>query len=222
MQGINGDTMEQRPNPSLASLIAAAGLGALAMFVLDPLNGTRRVALARERTRRLVRDSADAAGEGWRDLRQLVRRDGGRDRELQQRVRAELGRWVSHPHAIGISARRGRVVLSGSVLAAEQAQLKRAVEGVRGVHSVDTRLAAFDSPEGMPALPVGSVHADSRSTGPLRERHPPATQLLGVSASAALVASGLVRRGAPGLLLTAAGLVIAVDVARLIARPRRA
>lgn len=212
--------MDQRPNPSIASLIAAAGLGALVMFVLDPQSGSRRVALARDRTRRLVRESADAVGVGWRDLRNrasgvrhLVQRNSASDRELEARVRAELGRWVSHPHAIEVSARQGDVVLSGSVLAAEQAQLKRAVEGVRGVRCVETHVAAYDSPDGMPALQGGRVHSGPRPPWPLGERHAPATRLLGMSASVSLVAGGLVRRGVPGLLLTAAGLAIAADVA---------
>jgi hypothetical protein len=221
---MEGRPMNRHSNTRLAALVAAAAAGALAMFVLDPQSGARRIALARDRTRRVLRDTADAAGMGWRDLRhrvsglaagvrRLARRAGPSDRALEARVRAELGRWVSHPRAIGVSAQDGFIVLKGSVLAAEQAQLTRAVEGVRGVRGVVSRVAAYDSPDGMPALQGGRVRSGPRPPWPLGEPHAPANRLLGASASVALVAGGLVRRGMPGLLLTAAGLAIAADVA---------
>jgi hypothetical protein len=178
--------MERTPNTTIASLIAAAGLGALAMFLLDPQSGSRRVALARDRARHLMHEAADAAGTGWRDLRHrasgvaagarhLVRREQVSDRVLEERVRAELGRWVSHPHAVTVTARDGRIVRSGR-----------------------------------------------RPPWPRGKRHAPATQLLGVSAGAALVAGGALQRGLPGLLLMAAGAAIATDVARARHRGRDA
>ena len=126
--------MERTPGTTIATLIAAAGLGALTMFFLDPLSGTRRTALARDRARHWMHEAADAAGTGWRDLRHrasgvaagarhLVHREQVSDRVLEERVRAELGRWVSHPHAVSVSVRDGRVLRGGAVLTPEQVPL---------------------------------------------------------------------------------------------------
>jgi hypothetical protein len=225
--------MERTPNTTIASLIAAAGLGALAMFLLDPQSGSRRVALARDRARHLMHEAADAAGTGWRDLRHrasgvaagarhLVHREQVSDRVLEERVRAELGRWVSHPHAVTVTARDGRVLLGGAVLAAEHAHLTRAVAGVRGVRQVDSQVMAYEKPDGMPMLQGGIVRSGRRPPWPRGKRHAPATQLLGVTAGAALVAGGALQRGLPGLLLMAAGAAIATDVARARHRGRDA
>lgn len=225
--------MSRTPNTTIASLIAAAGLGALAMFLLDPQSGTRRVALARDRARRLVHEAADAAGTSWRDLRHrasgvaagarhLVRREQVSDRVLEERVRAELGRWVSHPHAISVTAHDGRVLLGGAVLAAEHAHLTRAVEGVRGVLRVESQVMAYERPDGMPMLQGGIVRSGRRPAWGRGKRHAPAMQLLGVSAGVALVAGGALRRGLPGLLLAAAGAAMAADVARTQRRVRDA
>ena len=217
--------MDPRRSASLASLIAAASLGALAMYVLDPQSGRRRVTRVRDRTLGLAHEAGDAVGTGWRDLRdrvsadvrQRLHRDAPTDRALEQRVRDELGRWVTHPHAARVRARDGAVVLSGCVLAAERAQLQRAVEGVKGVERVELRLAVIDTPDGMPSTPGEGVRGDAR---PIDERPAPGTQLLGMTASAALLASGFSQRGVPGLLLSAAGMAIGAGLARSAYRTR--
>jgi hypothetical protein len=97
------------------SFVVAAGLGAALMYLLDPQHGRRRVALLRGQWTRVVRKGRDSADAGWRDLANrasgLVARARGAwraetpdDDVLVERVRAELGRWVSHPHAIEVSA----------------------------------------------------------------------------------------------------------------------
>jgi hypothetical protein len=226
-------TMERTPGTTIASLIAAAGLGALTMFFLDPLSGTRRTALARDRARHWMHEAADAAGTGWRDLRHrasgvaagarhLVHREQVSDRVLEERVRAELGRWVSHPHAITVTAHDGHVLLGGAVLAAEHAHLTRAVAGVRGVQRVDSQVMAYEKPNGMPMLQGGIVRSGRRPSWPRGKRHAPATQLLGVSVGTALVAGGALQRGLPGLLLMAAGAAMAADVALTRRRVRDA
>jgi hypothetical protein len=52
---------------TLAGLIGF-GLGALAMFVFDPVSGRRRRALARDKATAAAHDVADAAGSKTRDL----------------------------------------------------------------------------------------------------------------------------------------------------------
>src|SRR4051812_40478244 len=95
------------------NLLAAAGLGAALMFLFDPQQGRRRVSLMRDRWTRLARRGRDTADAGWRDLSNravgMVARMRGAwhpetpdDDVLTERVRAELGRCVSHPHAVQV------------------------------------------------------------------------------------------------------------------------
>jgi hypothetical protein len=54
------------------------------------------------------------------------------DRTPVERVRAKLGRVVSHPYAIAVTADNCVVTLSGPILEAEVPRLLQTVEGVRG------------------------------------------------------------------------------------------
>jgi hypothetical protein len=143
----------------------AAALGAAGMFLFDPQQGARRRALLRE----LSRPS---------------------DARLEARVRARLGRFVSHPRAIQIAAQDGEVLLLGPVLSAERQRLVRAVHQVRGVQSVEDHLAAYESADSVPAL--------QGVEPPQRRRWPRAMRVFcaaGAFAAAALFARALRRRG---------------------------
>ena len=59
---------------------------------------------------------------------------------LAERVRAHLGRLVSHPGAIDVSASSGRITLSGPVFEAEVGQLLDGVADVAGVTAIENRL----------------------------------------------------------------------------------
>jgi hypothetical protein len=114
-----------------AEIVGGAALGAAAMYVLDPDRGRRRRALARGKARRAVADIGNFFAVAARDaanrmhgLRARARRLIGRaaapdDLMVIERVRARMGRIVSHPHAIQIGALGGRVILSGPILASE-------------------------------------------------------------------------------------------------------
>jgi osmotically-inducible protein OsmY len=56
------------------------------------------------------------------------------------RVRAQMGHVVSHAGAIDVTARQGRVTLSGSIPAHEVEKLLSAVASVPGVTAVVNRL----------------------------------------------------------------------------------
>jgi hypothetical protein len=88
-------------------------------------------------------------------VRGAFRRAPPDDDTLAERVRARLGRVVSHPHAIAVAAERGRVVLSGDVLKAEHRQLLRGVRSVSGVAAVDDRLHVHHSAGDVPMLQGG-------------------------------------------------------------------
>src|SRR5690349_12313716 len=146
-------------------MLYSAAAGALAMYFLDPQAGRRRRARARdklERTRRRLRDAYDVTARDARHRmtglqamsRRFLRRENDLpDQKLVGRVRAILGRYVSHPHAIQVSANDGRVTLSGPILEAEVQRLLGVVKHVPGARSVESRL---------------SVHKEARSVSSLQ------------------------------------------------------
>jgi len=159
--------------PRLLSAIAmGVALGAATMFVFDPSKGRRRRALVRDRARRsllsvghLVRVSARDLAHRARGMGAVVRRLVRRNRVaddlvLIERVRAKMGRVVSHPHAVQIGARDGRVTLSGPILPDEAGPLLDTVRSVWGVSGVEDHLVIFDRPESIPSLQGGRRYAD--------------------------------------------------------------
>jgi hypothetical protein len=153
------------------SLIGGAALGAGLMFLLDPNAGGRRRALARDKFTRARRKSRDAVDATMSDVqnrmtgmaaetRGLFSRAQPDDTKLVERVRARLGRVVSHPSAIDVMAEDGLVTLRGPILASEVTHLLWAVNRVRGVREVNSELEAHDSAEGVPALQGESTRAD--------------------------------------------------------------
>ena len=98
------------------SLLAGAGL----MYLLDPGSGKRRRARLRDKAVHAGGAAGEAIGTTSRDLRNraagvaaqaraLVRGEEVPDRVLEERVRSRLGRAVSHPGSIEVTARRGAV-----------------------------------------------------------------------------------------------------------------
>src|SRR3954471_1428790 len=133
-------------------LVLGGALGALAMYFLDPQAGRRR----RARTRDRVGHVGKAANEGGQgtvkdtprraygvlaDTKKLFRREDVPDETLIERVRAALGRVVSHPHAVEVAIDHGHVSVSGPILAEEVRPLLRAVRLVPGVRGVSDHLS---------------------------------------------------------------------------------
>ncbi len=195
--------------------LGAAALGAGAMYFLDPRSGGRRRALVRDQgvhARRRVREMADktasdvrhrAAGLAARS-RSLWQREPVSDARLAERVRALLGREVSHSSAIEVSASDGAVRLAGPILASEAGRLRRAVGRVRGVREVEDRLELHTTPD-IPALQGGSERTGDLPDI-LQRRWSPTTRLLVASAGVALAAAGGARRDRLGALLGGLGL----------------
>ena len=139
------------------------GVGVGLMYFMDPERGRRRRALVRDRIMHTTHASSDALGAMGRDLahraagmaaraRSVLRHGPVDDGVLVERVRAKLGRVVSHPHAIGVDATGGRVRLRGPVLQSELRRLMRAVWTVRGVRDVVNALDARRNAGNIPAL----------------------------------------------------------------------
>jgi hypothetical protein len=200
------------------TLIRAAALGAAAMYLLDPDRGRRRRAIARDKTRSALsqgtqflsaaRSDARARMQGLRAVARRVREGPGAppdDRVLVARVRARLGRVVSHPHGVHVEAGNGDVRLSGPILKSEHTPLVIAARLVRGVRSVDDRdLVLYDSPDGVPAL-QGEGRAAGES-GP--SEWTPAVRLSAIAGGGALALYGLSCSGLARLALSGAGLAL--------------
>lgn len=207
-----------------AGIVAtSAAAGALAAWLLDPQSGRRRRAVARDRIRSRLHRLDDAARIALVDLRnrtagtiasvcgRAAAEDDTDDPVLAERVRATLGRVVSHPGSIDVSASAGVVTLRGPVLQHETASLLRAVRAVRGVRAVDDRLDAHECAGRVSGLQGGRPRA--RRIDVLQKHWAPATRLLVGAGGAALALYGFARRSALAPLLAAGGAALVARAA---------
>jgi uncharacterized membrane protein len=182
---------------------AAAGAGAVAQYLLDPDRGRARRARVRDKTARAAHQMNDGVSVLSRDLSNRGRGiaagmryrfdgDGVDDRVVHERVRAELGRYVSHPHAVEVKVDDGVVTVSGHVIGGEDRRAVRALKRVPGVRDVDARWSVHDDVEGVPQL-----QGDGRPRQPVPEllqQHwsPAARFVAGTGAAAMLTVSARV------------------------------
>lgn len=197
--------------------LAGAAIGAVAMYLSDPDRGKRRRALIRDKVRSTAHRSEDAIETASRDLANRMqgvrakarhlfsRRDKTTDdQHLTERVRAKVGRAVSHPHAIKVHAHYGTVILSGPVLTHEKEQLLDAVRSVSGVLAVDDALQVHEHSGGVPSL-QGEGRPRLLHTPLLQSNWPPAWRAVATVGGGALGAYGLRQRSAVGLAAAAVG-----------------
>jgi osmotically-inducible protein OsmY len=142
------------------SLVAGFVLGGATVALV----GRRRQrALLRDKSLSLAKDAAGAAKRRTRDLRHRLRgvvyetksrlsQDDVPDDILVERVRAQLGRPVSHPRAIDVRAQEGCVILAGPILADEVDDLIQQISRIAGVRSIRSELDLHDEPGDLPAL----------------------------------------------------------------------
>ena len=201
---------------NLTSLISGMGLGAAVMYLADPQRGQRRRALARDQLVSLMNQTGHAVGPTARDIRNraqgLVAETTQRFRKedvpgvvLEQRVRAKLGRFTSHPSSVKVSADQGRVILQGPILAHELEQTLAAVRGVRGVRSVNNQLEVHKQPGDVPGLQGGKPRP-GQQPDLLQEYWAPTTRLLVGVGSGVLALYGALRRNLIGAFLGSVGL----------------
>lgn len=151
-----------------------------------------------------ARDLAHRVGGIAAEARHLFDDREVDDGVLAERVRACLGRAVSHPGAIDVETAGGHVVLRGDVLAHEYPQLMNCVRAVRGVQNVDDQLGVHAEARGVSALQGGRPRP-ARRMELLQENWSPATRLLITGAGGALAFAGLRRSGALGTLAAITG-----------------
>lgn len=195
-------------------------LGAMAMYFFDPSHGRRRRARVRDKLQSLATKTSDLIDVAGRDLRnrvagmrawvnQLPVRHGKApdDPILAERVRTRLGRAISHPHAITVTAHGGRIELSGPVLAHERQKLLDSVKAVAGVAGVDDKLDIHEKPDGIPALQGAGRQVPVRSEF-RQENWTPALRSIAVVGGAVVGTYGLTRRTPTGTALAVAGLAL--------------
>ncbi len=169
------DTLKQRglvpyqsrtrmaPATNIVAVLAAATAGAALMYFFDPEMGAGRRSRFADQLLRRSRE----AGESWQgtandmanrargmaaETRGLGTAEVVPDNVLAERVRANLGHIVANPGSINVSARQGRVTLSGPILAGEVDRLLDRVHSVPGVLAVENRLDVHQEPGHVPGL----------------------------------------------------------------------
>jgi uncharacterized membrane protein len=174
--------------PELLPVLLAAGVGAAAMYLFDPARGRRRRRILGDKVRHAAHVAADTAATTSRDLANHARGLAAAtqrpftpaqadDAVIHDRVRAELGRIVSHPGAIEVAVDQGRVALNGPVLTDEADALVECVSKVRGVADVADNLVRHDSAGSVPGL-QGTPRVPARRFELQQENWTPAARLL--------------------------------------------
>lgn len=180
------------------------GIGTGLMFLLDPNQGKRRRALLRDKCYWAARKTGEGAGVTARDLRNRTQgivsemksrfsSESVDDAVLHDRLRAKLGRIVSHPKAIEVSVQNGRVVLSGPIVTKEVPALLACANRVGGVGEVINHLEPHDQSDNHPALQGGRERLGERF-GIFQNSWSPTTRLL-VGAGVGAASVFLLKRG---------------------------
>src|SRR5512138_2352508 len=119
-------------------VVVGMAIGASLMYVLDPQQGRRRRALARDKMTRAVHETGRAVGSTSRDVAhratglaaslqsRFFDRDAP-DEVVEARVRSRLGRVSSHPGAVEVNVRDGVATLRGPVFQVEMNEVLRGV-----------------------------------------------------------------------------------------------
>ena len=145
------------------ALLTGLGLGVGLMYFLYPERGRRRRALVRDKVAHATRVGTHGVSSVGLDLshraagllarvRGAWRTEPVDDEVLVERVRAKLGRFVAHPHAIRVTVSDGCVHLRGPILQSEVPRLVRTVARVPGVRDVINELDAHADAGRAPAL----------------------------------------------------------------------
>ena len=176
------------------------------MFLLDPARGKRRRALVRDKFALATRKTGDCIEVTSRDVANRTRglmaaiqsrlsSEQPDDAVLVDRVRSKLGRIVSHPSAIEVTAQNGNVTLSGPILATEAPHVLSCVNWVPGVKEIQNNLEVHEQADNHPALQGGRERPGYRFEL-LQQNWSPTARLLAGAAGASLAVYGGTRRNA--------------------------
>jgi uncharacterized membrane protein/gas vesicle protein len=196
-------------------MLSGAAIGALTMYLADPVSGRRRRAMAKDKMYKIRRSAAKSGDQlevAFRDLRNRTQGLGAQAKSLLSsrneqdddpavtaRIREKLGRTVSHPRAIHVEVNNGFVRLTGSVPSQEKKVLLETVHHVRGVQHVEEHLEISEQPG---ALAESYEHPLASA---LVRRWRPRTRALVATGASALSMYGWTRKTPTGKLLAAIG-----------------
>src|SRR5262249_28147384 len=196
---------------SAMTACATLGTGAGLMYLFDPERGACRRARLKDKGVHAINKTGAAAGSVSRDMTNRVRGMAAQacsvfksceadDDTLSARVRSRMGRAVSHPGAIEVTARDGVVKLSGDALIHEVDALLSCARSTPGARGVDNQLRIHSRPGDIPNLQGGQ--GARRRGGPrfelMQSNWAPATRLLAALTGGALIGLCLRRRDALG------------------------
>jgi hypothetical protein len=193
------------------------------MYFFDPERGRRRRSLVRdqlihacavcERSADVLRRDASNRLHGMiAEVQSLAHSGQPADEVLVQRVRARIGRAVSHPHAIKAEACDGCVILSGPVLAHEVENLMDNVRWVRGVQRIENQLDVHQDAGNVSAL-QGGVQRYYQPLDIMQENWSPTTRAAVGLAAAGLMTNCVVSRSPSAMLLGALGFAMSLQAA---------
>jgi uncharacterized membrane protein len=154
------------------------------------------------------RDTRNRAVGAAATMRSLFDREQPDDVVLVERVRACLGRVVTHPHAIKVEANDGSVTLSGPILEEEVPLLVDCALGVAGVRDLRNQLDVHAEPGRIPAL-QGNPRQRPGSRGAFMQTNwSPTARAVGGLAGAMAAAHGFGERTLAGTFVGTAGLLL--------------
>ncbi|HEX7081833.1 MAG TPA: SRPBCC family protein [Gammaproteobacteria bacterium] len=200
-------------------MMLGAGIGAATMYYFDPARGRYRRALVRDQlvhTGHKARRGVGVVGRDFRNraigttasVRSLFDASPVDDAVLADRVRACLGRAVTHPASIEVEVKDGVVTLSGPILEDEAPLLIDHVRGVRGVRDVHNRLEVHAEPGRIPGLQGHPRRRPGQRSAFMQANWSPTARAIGGLAGAAAALYGLNRRTPLGTMLGAGGMLL--------------
>ncbi len=187
--------------------VSGVGLGAGVLYLFDPDVGRRHRAMLRDKfisaTRHFgnhvtttARDAAHRSQGVVAEMRARLRHEEVPDSILLERVRAHLGHVVSHPHAIDIRVREGRVTLAGPILSRELQPLLDCTEAIPGVTGVDNQLEVHTRAD------IAALQGGVRRP---RKGWPPAARMVAGAIGCGLMANCMTQRTPRAALLGTIG-----------------
>ncbi|WP_394844157.1 SRPBCC family protein [Pendulispora brunnea] len=205
----------RRRRIDVRAMAVAAGSGALVASAVSSLANARSRARWSDKVTSWATRFTDVADKAARDAKHraagavaeaeaVLRHEVLSDEQLVARVRSQLGRVVSNPHAIKVAACDGHVIVAGPILRAEVRPLLRSVEKTRGVRTVANQLEVHRRPGGVSAL----QGAGTAQRAPEHRWTPSLRALAALVGAAAIVRGGMRGSRASGLMSVALGTLL--------------
>lgn len=199
--------------------LLSTGLGAAAMYYFDPARGRYRRALVRDQfvhaghvtnhgASVVTRDSRNRAVGLLATVRSVFTYSQPDDAVLVQRVRACLGRAVSHPHSITVEAKDGEITVSGPILEQEVRPLMQCALGVSGVKKLHNRLDVHSEPGSIPGLQGGPRQRPGQRSAFMQTNWSPTARAVAGLAGAIATYHGFGSRAPGGTLVGTGGLLL--------------